>query len=67
MACVTVYSILPDGEVISDTAQIPINQHNNVLYFLRRLFQYTLSYSKMRMILLDMSVTVCVLDFLRYL
>lgn len=39
MACITVYSILPDGEVISDTAQIPINQHNYVLYFLRSFFQ----------------------------
>lgn len=30
-ACVTVYCILSDGEVTSDTAQIPINQHNYVL------------------------------------
>ncbi|XP_032356991.1 CD109 antigen [Etheostoma spectabile] len=28
--CVTVYCILPDGEVTSDTAQIHINQHDNV-------------------------------------
>ncbi|XP_044022480.1 CD109 antigen-like isoform X2 [Siniperca chuatsi] len=29
-ACVTVYCILSDGEVTSDTAHIPINQHNYV-------------------------------------
>uniref|UniRef100_A0A3Q3LTU4 CD109 molecule n=1 Tax=Mastacembelus armatus TaxID=205130 RepID=A0A3Q3LTU4_9TELE len=29
-ACVTVYSVLPDGEVTSDTAHITINQHNYV-------------------------------------
>nr|XP_046269872.1 CD109 antigen-like [Scatophagus argus] len=29
-ACVTVYCILSDGEVISDTVHIPINQHNHV-------------------------------------
>uniref|UniRef100_UPI0037E7D34F CD109 antigen-like n=1 Tax=Semicossyphus pulcher TaxID=241346 RepID=UPI0037E7D34F len=29
-ACVTVYCILSDGEVASDTACIPINQHNYV-------------------------------------
>ncbi|XP_031144568.2 CD109 antigen-like [Sander lucioperca] len=29
-ACVTVYCILPDGEVTSDTAHIPINQHDYV-------------------------------------
>ncbi|XP_074548556.1 CD109 antigen [Halichoeres trimaculatus] len=29
-ACVTVYCILSDGEVSSDTARIPINQHNHV-------------------------------------
>ncbi|KAG8013590.1 hypothetical protein GBF38_022041, partial [Nibea albiflora] len=29
-ACVTVYCIFPDGEVTSDTARIPINQHNYV-------------------------------------
>ncbi|XP_074516319.1 CD109 antigen-like isoform X1 [Sebastes fasciatus] len=29
-ACVTVYSILSDGEVASDTAHISINQHNYV-------------------------------------
>lgn len=32
-ACVTVYCILPDGEVTSDTAHIPINQHDYVLSF----------------------------------
>lgn len=30
-ACVTVYCILSDGEVTSDTVHIPINQHNYVL------------------------------------
>ncbi|XP_029981730.1 CD109 antigen-like [Sphaeramia orbicularis] len=29
-ACVTVYHILSDGEVISDTANIPVNQHTNI-------------------------------------
>lgn len=29
-ACVTVYSILSDGEVVSDTAHIAIDQHGNV-------------------------------------
>ncbi|XP_063765297.1 CD109 antigen-like [Eleginops maclovinus] len=29
-ACVTVYCILSDGEVASDTAHIPINKHNDV-------------------------------------
>ncbi|XP_070698418.1 CD109 antigen-like [Pempheris klunzingeri] len=29
-ACVTVYCILSDGEVTSDTVHIPINQHNQV-------------------------------------
>ncbi|XP_060919349.1 CD109 antigen [Labrus mixtus] len=29
-AFVTVYSILSDGEVISDTARVPVNQHNHV-------------------------------------
>jgi len=31
LACVTVYCILPDGEVAMDTAHIHINQHNYVL------------------------------------
>ncbi|XP_076017641.1 CD109 antigen-like [Genypterus blacodes] len=29
-ACVTVYCVLPDGEVTSDAAHVPIHQHNNV-------------------------------------
>nr|XP_061824601.1 CD109 antigen-like isoform X2 [Nerophis lumbriciformis] len=29
-ACITVYSVLSDGELISDTAQIPINQQGHV-------------------------------------
>ncbi|XP_075883602.1 CD109 antigen-like [Nelusetta ayraudi] len=29
-SCVTVYTILSDGEVVSDTAHIPIDQHGNV-------------------------------------
>lgn len=31
-ACVTVYSILPDGEVVRDTAHVAIDQHGNVLF-----------------------------------
>lgn len=30
-ACVTVYCVLSDGEVISDAAPVPISQHNYVL------------------------------------
>lgn len=30
-ACVTVYCILSDGEVISDAAHLPISQHDYVL------------------------------------
>ncbi|XP_071394440.1 CD109 antigen-like, partial [Centroberyx affinis] len=29
-ACITVYCVLPDGEVTSDTAHLPIQQHNYV-------------------------------------
>uniref|UniRef100_A0A3Q3F453 CD109 molecule n=1 Tax=Labrus bergylta TaxID=56723 RepID=A0A3Q3F453_9LABR len=32
-AFVTVYSILSDGEVTSDTARVPVNQHNHVTQF----------------------------------
>uniref|UniRef100_A0A668A359 CD109 molecule n=1 Tax=Myripristis murdjan TaxID=586833 RepID=A0A668A359_9TELE len=30
-ACITVYCVLPDGEVTSDTTHMPVHQHNDVI------------------------------------